>query len=409
MNNLLTLTETDDSVEILPVDAKISIQGPTADIRHLLQRVSAVAVDKEIIVGTSLTLLEATLGGAKTVPYLRATATDGEKTISVVADNVQVFMPGSAQIPAKRAASVLKVCPGKTTKIEAVGSEIIITSGRARWTIQGPKYENVLAIPSTGSAEQYAVNRHSFLEALQTVRKAVLNVSDRRSLMQIEVKDGHMTACDSNRVHRQIIKDFPPELEFAIPAKAVEEIAKALKETNDEIVQMSAKDFVFEIFVGDDSITCQQLTVAFPDVEYMIRNPSITNSNRLVVKNKELVDAVTRVRVNADPDYSAVFLTVIEGKKTESGQPTHLLSIKAKDKNGNSAQEILHVQWTGLAKPKEICVNYKYLLDVFQSLTNEHVTIMIGDDTKKVKYPLYFESLENGFSGIIQQMNTEYM
>ena len=108
MNKLLTLTESDESLEILPVDAKLSIEADTTELTRLLQRTTSIANDKELIPGTNLVVLEASMGGKGVSASLKATATDGEKTLSMLISRVKVAMPGTAQIPAKRLFQIIK-------------------------------------------------------------------------------------------------------------------------------------------------------------------------------------------------------------------------------------------------------------------------------------------------------------
>lgn len=380
-------------------------------LMKLLHRTSAIAADptKETIQGTSLVLLEGVAGRLGVSSYVKATTSDGDKTLAVRAGGVAVTMPGQAQIPAKRLYQILKLCPEGRTKIEVSGDAAVITSGRARWTIQCPKSENILAVPNLTAERLFPVDTRSLLQAISSVRKAVSPTPARVSLMQLDIRGGFATACDGGRVHKRRIDGLSEDVEFSIPYKAVAEIVKALTDTEEQVVHLRFSDYAFELMVGDDSFISAQLTVDFPDIDYMLVNPSVTNENSLSVSTEELTEAIKRVKVSSDPDYSAIFLSLVSGPKDADGDRSWTLNIKARDKRGNSAQELLDVQWQGISKPKEICVNYGYLLDLLEASEKEIAILSIGEDLKSKKYPVYLENKEIGFTGIVQQMSTEYI
>ena len=409
MNKLLTLTESDESLEILPVDAKLSIEADTTELTRLLQRTTSIANDKELIPGTNLVVLEASMGGNGVSASLKATATDGEKTLSMLISRVKVAMPGTAQIPAKRLFQIIKSCPEDRTTITVSGTDAVITSGRARWTVQTPAKETYLALTDLSEFDFQSVDRYSLLSAILAVRKSVSPSASRVSLMQLDIRNGEATGCDGGRVHRQIIKGMNPQIEFGIPYQAISHVVKMLEASDEEYVHVRHSDYAFELQVGSDSFISQQLTIDFPDIENMLLNPSISNTNTMSVETENLVEAIKRVRVNSDPDYLAIFLAIIPGAKQDDGGRLWTLNVKAKDKQGNSAQELLPVSWKGIAKPKELCVNYHSLLDLLESYGEETAILSIGEDTKSQKYPILVESLTNGFKGAVTQTSSEYL
>ena len=222
--------------EILPVDARLSIKAPVERLLARFSRAASVAVvspEKEMIAGTSSVLLEAVQATKSTAAFVRGTASDGDKTVSVVIDGLSVMREGSALIPAHRLRDILKLAPDDTASIEIVGTQATIRSGRALWTVQVPAGDALGVDLRTAGIRTASVDSKAFAEALSVARRAASTSDARHSLMQVQLRNGAFTACDGGRVHRMRVRDLDSTLDVAIPIGAVDEILKAVR-TSDE-------------------------------------------------------------------------------------------------------------------------------------------------------------------------------
>jgi len=389
--------------EILSVDARVAIRGPVSVIAQIFERAANVAPKKEIIEGTSFSLLEAFSASAGTSAFMRITATDGDQTLTVSMGDIQVLMEGAALIPAKRIHDILKLAPTDTVKIEVLGNSALIRSGRAQWTVQTPVGDSLPQTPDVDKIMRHTVARGPFLRALAVARKAANSSTTRPALQQVQIRNQTVTGLDGGRLHRAHLEGLHKDVQLDIPVKVVDELIRALLKSSADYVEIGgdAKNLVF--VVDEDRLAAQRLLVSFPDVEGLLLKPAFSNTHSLTLPRVALYDAVKRVRVNSDPDHAGIFLSLVKG----AGAAEWGVSVRSRDKIGNTAQEVVDADWLGDLKSFELCVNHRHLMDLLECATGENIEFKLGKDTKTTKNPLYTEG-EN-LTAFIQQMRPDWL
>lgn len=412
VNDLQTLAESENEdeelvPEILPVDARLSIRGPAETFQRLFERAAAVSPTKEIISGTGMALLEAVSAEGNSLPYVRLTATDGDLTLVMVSDLTDVIMPGKVLVPSHKISQVLKLAPSKQIRLEVLGNTIIIRSGRAQWTVQTVVGDSLPVAADVSGVSTHDVPVAGFLEAMGAARKAASSTTARVALMQLSVSDGCLTGIDGGRMHRKTADGLPKSLNLTIPLPVVEELTKMLRGTDLAKFKIGGNSSHLLFEVGNDTLVAQRSLVAFPDISNQLLGPLLTNVHTMTLDRVALLDAIKRVRVNADQDYQSIFLALVPGKATAEGK-TWSLTVSAKDRSGNAAQESLPVTWVGSSGNRTLCVNHRYLTDMLTTLSDEMVTLRIGDDTKDIRLPVLVEDQVSGFTGWVTQMRSAY-
>lgn len=387
--------------EILPADARLSFTAPVAALQEVFSRAASVTPLKEVVPGTAFALLEVVQATTQTVAHLRVTATDGDQTVSVVMDRVNVHMEGAALLPPKRVHEILKLAPVTTAKLEVIGQGLTIRSGRALWTVQVPVGEDLNHRMDVSGIETFPVSAVELVNALTTARIAASNTNARVALMQVQIRNGTVTGCDGGRLHRARVYELSHEVSVTIPVKSVDEIVRALRTAGDEMVALGYDEDHVIVEVGQDVIVAQRLRLPFPDVEPLILGPSFDNDLQLTVPRLDLIEAIKRVRVNADPDSAAITLTVTPGSGSEIGLPSWVLVVQARDRAGNASKEAMLCEWTGTSA-RSISFNHHYLTDMLALVGESTVTLKLGSDTKTTKAPILIEGPD--FLGVIQQM-----
>jgi DNA polymerase III sliding clamp (beta) subunit (PCNA family) len=396
--------------EILPVDARLSVRGPAATFQRLLERAVSVAPLKEVIFGTSYTLIEAFQNSKSRAAYIRMTATDGDTSISVVADGVVVNMAGSVLVPGKKMLEIIKSAPDDVVRVEVLGNTATVRSGRAQWSVETPLGDQLPPIPTPTGMKLQSAPVAPLMRALLVARFAI-PTSGRAALMQLDVHNGYITGADGGRLHRQYAMGLPEDLEMTIPTAVVDELIKQLKNTAEEYVEIGVNDMHLFFQTGEDTLIGKRLLLPFPDLEKQILGPVFSNTYELTVNIEDLTSIVKRVRVNADPDYAAIFLSLQPGPKDFADQIIWSLIVKARDMKGNTAQESMEVKWVGPDKGRELCLNHKYLTDFLKvyKADGKEAVFKIGDDSKSTRAPLFVEDKLVGFTGFIQQIRPEML
>lgn len=390
--------------EILPVDARLSVKAPVAKLQELFLRAAAVLPQKESIPGTAYALLEAVQTSSTEVAHARITASDGDQTVSVVVDGIEVLMAGSVLVPAKRIYDILKLAPSQAAKIEVLGTTALIRSGRAQWTVQTPVGDSLSTLLDVSGIELQDVPVEPLMRALSVARRAASNTDARLSLMQVQIRNGTVTGCDGGRLHRADLREISTTTDVTIPVKVVDELMKALRSTDAEYMQMGYDERHLVFKIEQDSIIAQRLLVPFPQVENLLLGPAFSNSNTLTLDRQDLADSIKRVRINADPDSAIIFLGLVPGRRDEAGNLSWSLAVRSRDRQGNASQETLKCQWVGSGTARELSFNHHYLSDLLAVYNEETVIFRVGDDTKTLRTPLLLEDRVTGFTGIVQQV-----
>ena len=398
MADLLALSELEDRElvpEILPVDARLSIASQATVLTSLFSSAYDVTPAKEVIPYTSYTRLEALEG------LMRVSASDGERFIFVESPVVIVKLTGNVLLPGKRILDILKLVPEETVRIDVIGTSATIRSGRAVWKVETPPVDaSFPAAAILNELQWLPIDRTSLVEALELILPAVSRTTARQSLMQAEIAKSILTSCDGARAHRVKI-DLPKSFKTTMPLRFIESAIKELKSSSEETVYLWSNHSTVGLKHGSNKLFSQRLNFDYPPVNHLVLGPALSNEERLIVNRRDLIDVIRRVRVSADPEFAAIFLSIRE----IGGQ--WLLTVSARDKSGNASQEILPASYDGPAILKDITLNHRYFLEFLACIHTEEAELRLGESTKLKQAPVYYESEE--FTGAIMVMAPNFV
>lgn len=407
MTELLELRdmESDDSElvpEILPVESRLSIEGNASVLSLLFASANTIAPVKAILPNTDYVLLESFDATAKHVSHIQVSATDGERAITLIDDSFTIRMAGQVLVPGRRVAEILKMVPDETVRIDVIGTIATIRSGPAVWSVATPSSDATLpAFADIDEMKFYPVAREDILQALELTYPAVAKTTARHSLMQAEILKGNLTACDGVRAHRVSVPGLDKALKTTLPLSFIVTAIKELRAFDGETIEIGSNHSTVVFHFGKNILRSQRLNYTFPEVDHLVLGPALQNDQKLTVEVSELADVVRRVRINADPDFSALFLSLRQVKGTWS------LTVHARDKQGNSSQETVPCEYVGPDASKDLVVNHKYFLDFLACLSTKAVTFKLGETTKLKQSPIY-AAVEN-FTGSLMPMSPSHV
>jgi DNA polymerase III subunit beta len=321
---------------------------------------------------------------------LRVVATDTELSMIATTPLVQVTQPGTAVFPARKMLDILREADDGDISVHVQAGTARIHIGRTTWNLKLLGGEDYPPLPSIAEVTFTATDRAAFAKALQAVRYAACKDANRASLMMIDVSDGRMTACDGARFQQAAVASFP--FSFQIPIGAVDDLLKLLRATDlpDIHIGESPHHLIFRF--GTDLFVISKLVARFPDMEGLLLRPALANRHQLELDRADLLTAVKRVRITADPETSAIGLLVAPDQ----------LTVSARDKFGNYANEAITASWAGPGRT--LVVNHAYLTDLIGATSAATLRFCLGDDTKTRKAPLLLRDDEANTIGVVQQM-----
>lgn len=327
---------------------------------------------------------------------LRVIATDLEMSLIASTPLVSVTWPGTAVFPAKKLLEIVKSAEGGgDVDIKVTGTTATIRIGRAMWTLQLQGGYDYPAMPAITDAELVTVSLADFQAAIHAVRYAASRDPSRANLNIIDISDGKLTACDGSRIQQIRISDFP--INLRIPISAVDDLLRLLKITDLETIQVGQSETKLIFRLGHDIFIVSKLYAQFPDMEAAMLRPALENKHRLEVDKAELLDAIRRVRINADAESSAIALSLERDR----------LSITAKDKFGNTAGETIDCQWTG--PERTLVVNHKFLTDMIHTYGDTTCSFKLGEDSRTRRSPLMLRHPTTGSTGVVGQMQADWV
>lgn len=330
---------------------------------------------------------------------LDVTATDTELTMIATTELVQIDHSGTAYFPAKRLAEIVRTAEGDTVTIVVSGLTATIAIGRTTWQIKLVTGADWPPAPSVTGAEDHTVDRATFLGALNMVRYAAARDS-RTSLMMIDVRGGRMTSCDGVRLQQVRVPELG--IECQIPIGAVDDLSRLLGESELKIFTLAVTDNTLIFTIGADTLIVRRLTAKPPDVEAQILRPVLNNDQCLTVDRTDLINAVKRVRINADHTTSAIVLT-LDPAGAEHGPS---ITVTTSDTHANTAAETIDAGWTG--PTRSVVLHHAFLLEALAVHRHPVVSLYLGQDNRLRPSALVLRD-EDGNSGVLPQMRADWV
>jgi DNA polymerase-3 subunit beta len=300
---------------------------------------------------------------------LRVTGSDLDLTITVRL-GVAGGRSGTAVIPAKLVAEIVRSLePGKV-EIEADDEEARISAGRSDFTVRTiPAHEYPqLAQPAADTVELEAA---AFAEALGQVVPAA-SLDDARPILTgvlMAAEDGglRLVATDSYRLG---VRDLPGSAvlregqEVIVPSKALGELRRLLGEAETVRLRLGEREVAFE--VGDVVLSTRLIEGEFPKYRSLIPQ---SHPNRLRVGRTALLDALRRVRLLAR-----------EGAHVRLRMKPDELELQAVTQDVGEAHEVVDATYEG--EELTVAFNPEYLIAGIEATPGEEIVLETVDNLK---------------------------
>lgn len=359
-------------------------------LRALMEKASSVLPTKDLM--PVLKNFQVEVGPGQ----LRILATDLELSVIATTEMVTTQQGGVAVFPGKKMLDIIREAEDGDVIVQVQEGVARLQAGRAVWDIRLMDGSDYPPLPVEDELEFHEIDRVHFLGAISMVRYAAATESIRPSLMMIDVTEGKLRAADGVRFQQVDLGDKMP-LNIQIPIGAVDDLVKLLRTTDVDTIGIGESEHQLVFRVGTDIFIANKMIAQFPDIESILLKPALGNDKELTVDRSELLDAIKRVRITADPETSAIVLKLSAG----------LLRLEARDKFGSGSYEDLDCGWS--SGERELVVNHKYLTDMLTMADVKTCSFWLGADVKTKKSAVLLKDTETGMLGIIQQMKADWV
>ncbi|GIU84635.1 MAG: DNA polymerase III subunit beta [Acidimicrobiales bacterium] len=300
---------------------------------------------------------------------LAVTGSDLDLTITVT-EPVAGSADGVTVVPARLAADIAKALEPGAVDLEAMGSEVVIRSGRSEFTLRAIPAEEFPQVPEP-EGEGVTVQSQLLSEALSQVVPAASNDDSRPILTGVlfEATDTglRLVATDS---YRLAVRDLTgttvldPGTRILVPSRALAELGRILVSGESVSLVVGERDASF--VAGRVRLTTRLIEGEFPNYAALIpeRHP-----NRLTADKAELLEAIRRVRILARDGAPVRFKQSAEG-----------LELEAISQDLGTAREVLQVDYEG--GDLMVAFNPDYLWDGVSVTPGEKVLLETLDSTK---------------------------
>jgi DNA polymerase III subunit beta len=333
-----------------------------------LSHVQSVVERRNTIPILSNVLIEAQASGA-----MRLMATDLDLQIDETIP-AQVDQPGAITVSAHTLFDIARKLPeGSQVELSAAEGRIVITAGRARFTLATLPRDDFPVIAEGELPTVFELPAETLKQIIDKTRFAIsteetryylngifLHVTDEAvPLLRAAATDGHRLARVT--VSRPDGAEKMPDV--IVPRKCVAELRKLLDEVDGSIgVSLSNSKIRFDL--GQAILTSKLIDGTFPDYSRVIPTG---NDKLLKLDPKSFIEGVDRVSTIATEKTRAVKMSVERDKVT--------LSVTSPE-NGAAAEEI---PGDYAAAPLEIGFNSRYLMDILAQIEGDTVEVHLAD------------------------------
>lgn len=306
---------------------------------------------------------------------------------------VKVIEKGSVVVQGSVLSNLLSNLRDEKVVLETLESGFAVTTQNTTALVKTYPAEDFPTIPKIEGGKRTTIDSGAFLSGLEAVSYAAAVTSIKPELSSVYVYgDGEelvFVATDSFRLgEKRVISKKTKEFEgVLIPFKNIPEIARFLGSSKQDIeVVFGAGQISFS---KDGSyLVSRVIDGTFPDYKQIIPKEFKTEATLL---KQDLVEALKLAHVFSDA-FNQVTIRLVPGEK--------LFEIMTKNSNLGENHSTLDAVLKG--EDLELSFNYKYLMDCFQSISSDSVSLAFQGPGK----PMLMKGVsEKNFLAIVMPMN----
>ncbi len=310
------------------------------------------------------------------------------------------------KIPAKVAQEGLVTVPGQVLngflsnltgdnnlKLEEKDGNLHILNSSSQTIIKSQPNEDFPTIPRVKDGKVYEINSQDLIKGLKSVwySASLSNIKPELSSVFIHSKEEGLVfvATDSFRLAEKTVK-FKKNSDFEqilIPFKNVTDLLKIINEEKDSLAINSTKNQIsFEY--QDTYIVSRVIEGVFPDYQQIIAKEFKT---AVIVLKQDLLNTLKLSNVFSD-NFNQLNIKVIPKEKT----------LEFKTKNSSVGESVNKLVAAITGEEIEINFNHKYIIDCFQSIDSDSVSLSFNGLNK----PMVIRGIsDKTFTYLVMPMN----
>ncbi|TSC61682.1 MAG: DNA polymerase III subunit beta [Parcubacteria group bacterium Greene0416_14] len=343
--------------------------------------------------GNSYPILSCILLEAKNnTLFIRATNLDLGIEIILPA---KVEKEGKVAVPgAILAQYIASLSSGRGVLLENIQDNLVITTISGKTTIKCISNEDFPVIPKIPKDISFKIPIEYLTRGLRSVwySASISTIKPELASVYISVLNGMMyfVATDAFRLAEKRIQvaNVPDYKPILVPVKNVGDILRVLEDTQGE-VEVAFNENQIALYIESIYVTSRLTDGLFPDYNQII--PKTITTKAILLKN-DLVNTLKTATIFSNKFNQSKILIDPEGKKIE---------IFTKNADVGENNESIPASVTG--EIIEMMINYRFLLECFQSIYTDSVSLECSD----VKKPIIIRGVgDTSFMYLIMPMNS---
>lgn len=319
---------------------------------------------------------------------LRIVATDLELSVLASTSVFESVEQGRAILPAHKTLDIAKEAPDDEIEIKVDGRKASIVCADGSWELPVGDPDEYPPLPDINEIELSPVGREDLLKGISRVVVAASADGLRPQLMVVKLAKDYLLASDGVRIHR-IQPSWRLPFDFYLPLGAAEQIISLLRlGVGEDIFIGQSKDHIV-IKIDTDIFLSTKVAVDYPDTSPFF-TVAQNNEAAVTIDKKELLSAISRVRLAADPDTNLLEFMFEDA--------TMVLSCAAK--SGESS--VWRVQVSNpVADGFKAGFNWRYLREAVEAVDTSNVVLRLNSDMTQ-RQPALIE--DGPFTALLRQL-----
>jgi DNA polymerase-3 subunit beta len=294
---------------------------------------------------------------------LRLSGTDLDTSVSIRVP-AEIEAGGAITAPARKLQEIARELPPAPVGLAAQGDAITISSGRARFRLNGLSKDEFPSFPSVSYEQSWTVTGKDLNELISHVAFAVSTEETRPILngvlWELRASEMRMVATNGHRLAKMTIArpGSGTESDLIVHPRALLQVQKLFRP--DEVVEIARSENHLGFQGGNVQIYTRLIEGPYPNYEQVIPKD---NDKILIADRAALTGAIRRMAIVASDQTHRIRLSV--------GGPMMKFSVQTPDLGEGS--EELPVEYQG--DPLEIGFNANYMLELLRYMPTDEVKL----------------------------------
>ncbi|MEI6190904.1 MAG: DNA polymerase III subunit beta [bacterium] len=278
-------------------------------------------------------------------------------------------------------------------KLEVKEGNLSVSGSNSQTTIKSFPTEDFPTIPKVKDGKIYDINSSDLVKGLKSVwySASLSNIKPELSSVYIHSKDEGLVfvATDSFRLAEKVVR-FKKNSDFEqilIPFKNVSDLLKIINDEKDTLaINFTKNQISFEY--KDIYIVSRVIDGVFPDYQQIIAKDFKTE---VIVLKQDLINILKLSNIFSD-SFNQINIRVSPKEKV----------LEIKSKNSNVGENVNKLSATVSGEEIEINFNHKYIIDCFQSIDSDSVSLSFNGLNK----PMVIRGIsDKSFTYLVMPMN----